>query len=237
MITWLRILKWELRMVLGSQSRTCKFFFQFFERRAYRRVYEPNPEIIIEAFGGSANSFAVFAFRAAQENEVRVAHHLHVTGQIKWAVKKGIPVVVIVRDPIDAISSLMSRNYYPSAKWGFRHYTLFYEDIIQHADSIVWVHFEDLVKKPEMMIHAVNARFNTSYKVSENMAKAATTILSQKKAANVVAVPSKEREDGKIISRKRVELEAKNPWAFRAISVYRQIVEEEMYTDRYSLVA
>lgn len=236
MRTWLRIVKWELRMFLGKKEWCYSFFFRLFEKRWFTSIYQPHPEIVIEAFGGSANSFAVFAFQAAQDRSIKIAHHLHITGQIKQAIKQHLPVVVIVRNPIDAVTSLLSRDYCPSAKWGFRHYTLFYEDIIQHADSIVWVHFEDLVKKPEMMIHAVNARFNTSYKVSENMAKAATTILSQKKAANVVAVPSKEREDGKIISRKRVELEAKNPWAFRAISVYRQIVEEEMCTDRYSLV-
>ena len=97
--------------------------------------------------------------------------------------------------------------------------------------------FDDLVKKPEVMIHAVNARFNTSYKVSENMAKAATTILGQKKAANVVAVPSKERETCKIISKKRVELESKSRWASRAMDIYQQIVDEEIRADEYKLVA
>ena len=62
--------------------------FSFWSEEHIGSVYEPNPEIIIEAFGDLANSFAVFAFRAAQENEVRVAHHLHVTGQINWAVQE-----------------------------------------------------------------------------------------------------------------------------------------------------
>jgi hypothetical protein len=62
-------------------------------------------DICIEGFPRSANSFAVQAFRYAQPEAVRVAHHTHVPANAMQACEWRIPTVVLIRSPADAIVS------------------------------------------------------------------------------------------------------------------------------------
>ena len=67
-------------------------------------------EIVIEGYPRSANTFSVFAFLQAQGRHISIAHHLHVEAQIVLGVRWGIPVLVLLRNPVDAIRSLKIRH-------------------------------------------------------------------------------------------------------------------------------
>ena len=58
----------------------------------------------------SANTFALVAFQLAQSRELEIAHHLHAAAQIKRAVALGVPAIVLVREPSEAVLSLMVRD-------------------------------------------------------------------------------------------------------------------------------
>jgi len=72
-------------------------------------VRRNHTRIVIEAFPRSSNSFCVRLFLQANPGVARdeISHHAHVISNVKHAAKWGIPALVIVRDPIDAISSNM----------------------------------------------------------------------------------------------------------------------------------
>src|SRR5437773_4880663 len=70
----------------------------------------PDTEIVIEGFPRSATSFAVAAFQMAQDHTVDIAHHTHSPSQVIEAVRRGIPTLLLVREPEDAILSHVVRR-------------------------------------------------------------------------------------------------------------------------------
>ena len=59
--------------------------------------------ICIEGYPRSANTFAGRLFHLA--NPVPIAHHTHLINNVKLALGYGIPVLILIRDPADAIAS------------------------------------------------------------------------------------------------------------------------------------
>src|SRR5439155_8125700 len=74
-------------------------------------VLEPGTDLLIESFPRCASSFALAAFRLAQEpREVRVAYQTHAPGHVIAAVRRGIPALVLVREPTDTVVSNLFRH-------------------------------------------------------------------------------------------------------------------------------
>ena len=109
----------RLRRALGGTNPLSRYprAYLFLARRRYgSRVLGPDTDIVIEGFPRSANTFAVTAFELAQERPVTVAHHLHAAAHVVRAAQAGVPVIVLVRAPEDAIASVVARK--PSARPG-----------------------------------------------------------------------------------------------------------------------
>ncbi len=79
-------------------------------QRAYNRVVHPLTDITIEGFPRCANSFAVQAFRSANDvnRPLRIATHLHSTANVVQSIRLKIPTVVLIRNPGDALVSWLS---------------------------------------------------------------------------------------------------------------------------------
>lgn len=149
---------------------------------------------MIEGFGGSANSFAVYAFEAAQPKKLKIAHHLHITAQIKDAAKRGVPVFLIIRNPVDAVTSLLSRDYYPSARQGFVDYFKFYKDILPYKENLLIAPFEVLTSDIASLISQVNEKYGTTYATTLNMAEKGLKCLKTEGRSDVSAMPLRGRE-------------------------------------------
>ena len=123
-----------------------------------------NTEIVIEGYPRSANTFAVAAFQLAQGREVEIAHHLHGAAQIKRAARLGVPAVVLVREPSEAILSLMVRDPTASVRWAIHSYVRFYSNVVPHLDKIVIAPFATVTSDFGSIIRIVNARYGTAFK-------------------------------------------------------------------------
>ena len=67
-------------------------------------------EIVIEGYPRSANSTTAYGFLARQTRPVRLAHHKHHAAQLLLAAKQGIPSVMLIRQPEQAVVSNLSRS-------------------------------------------------------------------------------------------------------------------------------
>ena len=78
-----------------------------FARRKYPgpspEVISPETELVIDGFTRSATTFAVYALQLSQERPVRLAHHLHAPAQLIEAARRGVPALVLIREPRGAI--------------------------------------------------------------------------------------------------------------------------------------
>lgn len=136
-----------------------------FAARRYGRhlVLGPHTEIVIEGFPRSANTFAVMAFRFAQERHVAIAHHLHAPAQVIAGLDAGLPVVVLIRRPRDAIVSLAIRDPYLTLEGCARSYLKFYRRIASFRNRFTVATFDQVISDFGLVIRRLNGRFGTQY--------------------------------------------------------------------------
>lgn len=120
-------------------------------------------ELVIESFPRCASSFAVVAFRIAQGRQVELAHHTHAPAQIIEAVRRGIPALVLVRAPEDAVLSLLVHSPHLTAGSALRGFVRFYEPLQPHRAGFVVAHFDEVVSDFGSVVDRVNERFGTSF--------------------------------------------------------------------------
>ena len=120
-------------------------------------------QLVIEGFPRSANTFAVLAFQYLQSKEIKIAHHLHVPSQIFRAVKWHIPTIVLIRNPIDAVASLLIRNPRLSITQSLKNYIYFYEKIFEYRYSYIVANFDEVVQDYSQVIKKLNNKFDTNF--------------------------------------------------------------------------
>ncbi|MFB6232003.1 MAG: hypothetical protein ABEL04_12705 [Salinibacter sp.] len=125
-------------------------------------------EFVLDGFQGSANSFAAAAFQASQERQVAMAHHMHAPAQIIKAVRKGIPTLVTLREPVGTVLSVTSRWPYISVQQALRSYVGFYEKIGPYRRGYVLSTFEETTQHFGRVIQRVNDRFGTDFDVRDD---------------------------------------------------------------------
>lgn len=121
-------------------------------------------ELVIEAFPRSGNTFAVFAFLMAQDLSIRLAHHLHAPAQLHAAARLGVPALLIVREPADAVCSFVQRESMILPGQALRNWCRFHEQVLPAADSMVIATFEQVTDDFGRVIERVNNRFGSAFK-------------------------------------------------------------------------
>ena len=131
----------------------------------YQSVIKKDTELVIEGFPRSANTFSVLAFKQAQKNPVNLAHHLHMPFQIKTAVKRNVPTLVLIRKPQDAIASWRVMAPHLTFKQLLKDYIRFYKNIEPLAAKFVIASFDEITTDFGNVIKRVNDFYGTSFDV------------------------------------------------------------------------
>lgn len=169
-------------------------------------VLGPDTEIVIESFPRCASSFAVAAFRLAQEPHAsRIAHHTHAPAQVIAAVRKGVPTLVLLREPEEAVLSHVIHTPGLTPAVSLRGYVRFHEPLLPYRDGFVVGPFEEVVSEFGTVIERVNARFGTAFRPFEHRPEHLARIdreieedyrsraRSPEELARTVPLPSEER--------------------------------------------
>jgi hypothetical protein len=131
--------------------------------RGHGEPFDPSVDIVIEGYPRSGNSFAVHAFRVAQDHPVRIAHHLHAPAQLIAAVRSRVPALVMVREPHDAVLEFVLAKGYLSIRQALHGYVRFYTPLLPYRDRIVAGLFSDVTTDFGAVIARVNAAFGTNF--------------------------------------------------------------------------
>lgn len=187
-------------------------------RRSSERVYgfvqpkirllrvDDDTDLVIEGFPRSANTYAVAAFRCANGSDPVVADHLHSSASVREGVRRGLPVLVLIRDPVAACASLIQRQAVRPAT-ALTAYIRFHRGIEPVLDRVVVSGFETTTTSFGTAIEALNRRFGTAYRVyeptPENEAWCRDFVLAADRAdqgavrPHTVALPHAERRAGR----------------------------------------
>jgi hypothetical protein len=132
-------------------------------RRGHGVVLDDRTAILIEGYPRSANNFAVAAFLMAQPSPVPVAHHVHAPGHVIAAARRGVPALVLVREPEEAVLEFIIRNPYLAIGQALRGYARFYGPLLPYRDGFVVGSFDEVTTDFGAVIRRVNERFGTRF--------------------------------------------------------------------------
>lgn len=126
-------------------------------------IFNKDTEIVIEGFPRSANTFSVVFFELLQDKPVKVAHHLHVECQLIFAAKTGVPAILLIREPISAIESLLKRHPSVKVRAALKRYIKFYSNLKKYKNKFVVADFSLITSNMPVIIKSVNEKYGVSF--------------------------------------------------------------------------
>jgi len=229
-------LLYELQSILSQYP---KIFFPLLLLRPKNRnlIVRKQTEITIEGFPRSGNTFSVVAFQVAQQRPVVIARHTHAPAQVINAVNLGIPVMVLIRKPVDAISSLLIRQPHMTISQGFRSYNRYYNRIMPYKNQYIVATFDEIISNYGNAIKRINQFFGCSFKTfvhtKENIKKCFEVVEQMDKKDTgrrivteiSVGRPSQEREKLKDNIKKEFEKKEIKNLIVKADIIYNKFTE------------
>lgn len=161
-------LKWSLRSLVGKNPSLFYLIYESIYKvtpKHYPKFVNSETDIVIEGFQRSANTFAVKALQAAQPDYLNIAYQLHAPAQIIRAAKWGIPTLVLIRNPQDAVASFVAKWSNISVSQALKIYINFYKNILDYKSNYVIGKFEDVTQNYAQVIQEVNNKFATDFVV------------------------------------------------------------------------
>lgn len=152
-----------------------------FARRKYPgpspEVISPETELVIDGYTRSATTFAVYALQLSQPKPVRLAHHLHAPAQLIEAARRGVPALVLIREPQGAILSQVVREPWVTVSGALIAYSRFYKCLLPYRDRFVVGEFEQVTNDFGDVIRRLNTRFRTSFAEFEHTESSVREVL------------------------------------------------------------
>jgi hypothetical protein len=115
--------------------------------------------LVVEGFPRSANTYVVAAlYEANPQLRGLVAHHLHSSRSVIEGTRRGLPVVVLVRSPLDAVASLLQRYPGLSARLALWQYVAFHRRILPLLPNLIVIPFDRAVARFDTVVVEINER-------------------------------------------------------------------------------
>lgn len=157
----------RLRHVLRTRISEHPTLYLPFARRKYPgpspEVISSETELVIDGYTRSATTFAVYAFQLAQDQPVRIAHHLHAPAQLIAAAKREVPTLALIREPEGAILSQLVREPHVDLRDALAAYARFYSCLLPFRPNFVVGEFDEVTRDFGAVIRQLNERFGTSF--------------------------------------------------------------------------
>jgi len=140
-----------------------------FARRKYPgpspQVLGADTAVVIDGYTRSASTFAVYAFQVAQPSPVPMAHHLHAPAQLKEAARRGLPTLMVIREPRGAVLSQLVREPGVDLLDALYAYRRFHLSLMACRDAFVVADFHEVTRDFGSVVRRMNARYGTSFGV------------------------------------------------------------------------
>jgi hypothetical protein len=131
--------------------------------RGHGEALGPDTDLVVEGYPRSANTFAVAAVSGAQPEPIRIAHHVHAPGHVIAAVRRGLPALVLVRDPDVAVIEFALLKPDLTLAQTLRGYVRFYAPLLPYVDGFAVATTEEVLADVAVAVRRVNGRFGTSF--------------------------------------------------------------------------
>lgn len=163
LITWLRNRRFRVRQFT---ARYPWLFYTLYQLSPGNRklMVTRHTRITIEGYPRSANTYAAYAFKHVNEMQWNeIGHHLHVQAQIIRSIKYNIPVILLIRHPLEAVRSLVVRHDFIAVDEALEDYYRFYNDLYSLKEGFIVAEFNRVINHFGEIIDQLNQRFNVRF--------------------------------------------------------------------------
>ena len=137
--------------------RPCTPIFKKMKGR-YPHYALEDSQICIEGFPRSGNTFIVATIQRWNPG-IKISHHSHLASNVKYAVDHNIPTIVLIREPLEAVSSAIVWDGKLKAAIGLRGYLSFYRSLLPCLSQVMVLDFSDFTKHPDRVVQEINRKF------------------------------------------------------------------------------
>jgi hypothetical protein len=164
--------RWRVRHLVRARLSEHPALYLPLARRKYPgpspEVIGPATELVIDGYTRSACTFAVYALQLPQDRPVRLAHHLHAPAQLVEAARRGIPALLVIREPEGAILSQLVREPNVDMRDALTAYARFHARLAPYRDRLEVGEFTQVTSDFGKVIRGLNRRFGTSFTVFDH---------------------------------------------------------------------
>lgn len=174
-------------------------------------------DICLGGFPRSANGYFYLLMQNLR-TDLNYAHHIHSIINIKLAFKMKIPIIILFRKPIDAISSLIiysnSDNLFRDFRFYYEDYKKYYNFTLKNRKYIFHIKFEDIINKTQEVLLKINNFIKFKKDLNEinldQLNKTCFEIIevwnrNRKGGFKKISIPSKKKEKYKLIVKNFLE--------------------------------
>ncbi len=167
---------------------------------------QPSTTLVIEGFPRSGNTFAYFALRRMLPPEQHIATRVHVPAQVALAVRRGLPTLYVIREPIHTIASLLIAAPHVPIAAAIDEYVHHHREVLRYRSGFVVGEFKVVTTRFGDVVDALNARFDLGLPRFEHTEEAVAEVFDDIEAhhtevwgasEHVVPRPSATRTDEK----------------------------------------
>lgn len=230
----------QLKQQFKSIPFLYKLWFFGYRKRGGARIkwFDIDPVLYLDGYPRSGNTFSVHLIRSLWP-ELPFVHHFHVKATLKIALKKKLPIFILLRDPANAVTSNYLRYFAMRSKdleetdrideqklnELTKAYLDYYSFVNEHRQAIRVINFRELIDKPFGMIRAINATLPEAYAVADEEELAARTREINKtdfgaKGTFQASLPNAKKEAAK---KQLKEILKNSPYYEPARAVYQQL--------------
>lgn len=117
-------------------------------------------DLVVEGFPRSGNTFTAFAIEDASAHELTIASHVHQPSQIKLALARGVPTVLVIRDPVSALASYLVYDRRFSASAVIGEYCSYHRELVPYVERLLVCEFEEVTSQMSSVIDRINHRYS-----------------------------------------------------------------------------
>jgi len=170
-----------MKRLIKSNPFLFKLWFELYRKNRGVKINYFNHKIkfLLDGYPRSGNTFAASLVKYIFGKDVSFVHHFHAIAPIKIALRKDLPVCILIRDPKEAITSNYLKTFALKNKDVLREinknllkkltieYSDYYKFVYKKRNKINIIIFKDFISKPEIFLSKINSLvYNDDFKIS-----------------------------------------------------------------------
>ena len=138
--------------------------------RVRHKRLQGSTRLVVDGFGSSANTFFREAFLLANPHlsDDDICSNMHSSRVVRRAAWRGLPCIVLVRDPRDAVASLVQRFPGIRLRSALTCYAHYYARLVDYREAVVVAPFPWVTRDFSAVVRSCNDRFGTDFRTGHD---------------------------------------------------------------------